>query len=875
MRKKLLKKITQKTIIIIAVFVLIISIIFPTKSQAVDVGGVLAKPITSFALFLLDTVEGGLQYYFIGGPFRTVTVTFDAEEYLTIEKMLKLSQNKSDKKVEDDVSDYQSWISENFAGNDEAGWDYVVTKFSPAEIFSNKIPMFSINFIDPPDSGVEQKSIASSLQGTISSWYKALRMLAFVGMLSILVYVGIRIILSSTAADTAKYKNMIMDWVVALFLLFFLHYIMEFTIVVTDSITAMVSSVGGKDFEVVLKNGNADDDAKVNLGDKPYVTNLMGLARFRAQNENLAPRLIYLVIYAMLVGYTVIFAFAYLKRTLMMAFLTVISPIVVLTYPIDKISDGNAQGFDMWLKEYVFNALLQPVHCILYSVLVGSSIELAADNPFYAIAAMMFILPAEKIMRKFFNFQKAQAGTMSGIEGFAGGLLANNLISGVKSRITSGSSGGNAGGDNSSSGSGGTSNGKLRMQNKPSLGDAFGGDNQSSSESQNSQSSSSSRRSTTDIERPKNKELTPEEKARQQELQNRKKELENMLNDPNMNQEDKDALQEQLDYYNDQIREAEEQQLDEYNKQLNEAMENAANENDLNQAGAGRPELMTANQAQQMLEDERQKDDLGNKDDIRLKELEEAKDKKDNKRVIRGFKNILTSPEMKEGLKKGLKAGVRFTAGGGAALASGGIALATSGGDLSTALTAAAGGYAVGAGVTGKAIEMGKSIAGKASSAASTLSYRYTEGADGLQAAQRQLEQKELEKQEKEFMKDTSNQQKYKQMAYKLGTNDYKQVMKDAYKLQTSGIKEENVEKTLEVAYGKPNGEAGVGLDKAAAVAVQTQKYGKDVILDKRKSQVLEKKFANEIMQKGNGNISEQQAQEKAKDVIRIYERFT
>lgn len=871
MKKKLLKKITQKTIIIIAVFVLIISIIFPTKSQAVDLGGVLAKPLTEFALFLLDTIEGGLQYYFIGGPFATITVTFNGEEYLNIEDQLKLSENASDKKVQDNIEDYQSFLTAYIPFDDTKGWDYVVTKFSPAEIFANKIPMFSINFIDPPDTGDNQESIASALQGTISSWYKALRMLAFVGMLSILVYVGIRIILSSTAGDKAKYKNMIMDWVIALCLLFFLHYIMEFTIIVTDSITSMVSSVGGGDFEVEIMDGESEADTP-DIDDTPYITNLMGLARFRAQNENLAPRLMYILIYAMLVGYTLIFTFAYLKRTLMMAFLTVISPIVVLTYPIDKISDGNAQGFNMWLKEYVFNALLQPVHCILYSVLVGSALELAIDNPIYAIAAMMFILPAEKIMRKFFNFQKAQAGTMSGMEGFAGGLIANNLISGVKNRLTSGNSGGNAGGDNTSSGSGGTSNGKLRMQNKPSLGDAFGGDNQSSSRSQNSQSLSTSKRSTREIKRPENKELTPQEKAKQEELQNRKKELEDMLNDPNMNQEDKDALQEQLDYYNDQIREAEEQQLDEYNKQLNEALENAENENDLNQAGS--PGLMTANQAQQMLEDERQKDDLGSKDDIRLKELEEAKDKKDNKRVIRGFKNILTSPEMKEGLKKGLKTGARFTVGGGTALVSGGIALAASGGDLSTALAATAGGYAVGSGATSKAIDMGKSIAGKASSAASTLSYRYTEGADGLQAAQRQLEQKELEKQEKEFMKDTSNQQKYKQMAYKLGTDDYKQVMKDAYKLQTSGIKEENVEKTLEVAYGKPNGDAGVGLDKAAAVAAQTQRYGKDIILDEKKSQLLEKKFANEIMTKGAGNLSEQQAKERAKEVMKIYGKF-
>ena len=40
-----------------------------------------------------------------------------------------------------------------------------------------------------------------------------------------------------------------------------------------------------------------------------------------------------------------------------MAFLTIIAPLVALTYPIDKINDGKAQAFNMWFKEYIFNLL--------------------------------------------------------------------------------------------------------------------------------------------------------------------------------------------------------------------------------------------------------------------------------------------------------------------------------------------------------------------------------------------------------------------------------------------------------------------------------------------------------------------------------------
>ena len=38
-----------------------------------------------------------------------------------------------------------------------------------------------------------------------------------------------------------------------------------------------------------------------------------------------------------------------------MAFLTLIAPLVALTYPIDKMNDGQAQAFNRWMKEYIFN----------------------------------------------------------------------------------------------------------------------------------------------------------------------------------------------------------------------------------------------------------------------------------------------------------------------------------------------------------------------------------------------------------------------------------------------------------------------------------------------------------------------------------------
>ncbi len=80
------------------------------------------------------------------------------------------------------------------------------------------------------------------LRQIIAGWYVTLRTIAVVGLLSVLIYIGIRIIISSTASDKAKYKQRLIDWVVAFCLLFFMHYIMSATLTVVDKVNDVLGA---------------------------------------------------------------------------------------------------------------------------------------------------------------------------------------------------------------------------------------------------------------------------------------------------------------------------------------------------------------------------------------------------------------------------------------------------------------------------------------------------------------------------------------------------------------------------------------------------------------------------------------------------------
>ena len=329
---------------------------------------------------------------------------------------------------------------------------------------------------------VELESTAYQLRNVVANWYIILRNMSLVALLSILVYVGIRIMISSTAADKSKYKQMLIDWVVAICLLFVLHYIMSFANLATRKIIDVVDSTAvvkdssklsddipdeikqkemSKD-GVVIGEGNQvfiiDQQKQVNEAWKVLVeeraktlgvndesetefyelfqdnklywptSNFTEQARMMLQYvdkdsdaSNYAYASIgYKLIYCILVIYTFIFVFTYLKRTIYMAFLTLIAPLVALTYPIDKMNDGQAQAFNRWMKEYIFNLLIQPLHLILYMVLVGSAYEFATKNIIYVVVALGFLTPAEKLLRSFFGFEKAHTpGLLAGPAGAA------------------------------------------------------------------------------------------------------------------------------------------------------------------------------------------------------------------------------------------------------------------------------------------------------------------------------------------------------------------------------------------------------------------------------------------------------------------------
>ncbi len=273
---------------------------------------------------------------------------------------------------------------------------------------------------------------AMELKATVAKWYYTLRNLAVVSLMIVLLYIGIRILIASVASEKAKYKQMIKDWIVAICLIFVMQYIMIFANNFVDMIVGLFSNVAGQNLHTVSVD-KPDEELvkglkKVGLSD--YVTsdgnlnvptNLMGKVRMLAQEQSGTLLYIgYAMCFLVLVFYTAYFCFVYAKRLLWTMFLTIIAPLVAVSYPLDKIGDGKSQAFDLWLKEYIFNLVIQPFHLLIYIVFVSSAFDLAGNNVIYSLIVLGFMLPAEKFLRKMFGFDKTTtAGFIGSVAGAA------------------------------------------------------------------------------------------------------------------------------------------------------------------------------------------------------------------------------------------------------------------------------------------------------------------------------------------------------------------------------------------------------------------------------------------------------------------------
>lgn len=167
------------------------------------------------------------------------------ENYYVLDKIKDAYNGKIEKSY--DIVDNKK--TEEISFTDGKGTKYYIVKGYEIDVnvatpgITNGIKGYYGTLYVLEEDDLYKESIAEQLRGIISGWYVNLRNFAVVISMVVLLYIGIKIITSTIASDKAKYKQMLVDWLVSICLIFAMQYIMTFSNTFVGYLTNAINSI--------------------------------------------------------------------------------------------------------------------------------------------------------------------------------------------------------------------------------------------------------------------------------------------------------------------------------------------------------------------------------------------------------------------------------------------------------------------------------------------------------------------------------------------------------------------------------------------------------------------------------------------------------
>lgn len=266
-----------------------------------------------------------------------------------------------------------------------------ITEINIEDIIFNKIQLLDVNVFTntPGGMAISSGSVVGIIHEGIRTWYYTFRNVGIAGMLITLLYLGIRMALSTVPEGKAKYKQMLIGWIYGFAIVFFVHYFILIVITFNESLLQILPK-------------------ETELGTTIFQEIEAGMYQI-----DFVDSMLYIVVFLILLYYTIRFLFVYLKRYLTVMILIMMAPLMGIVYSIDRINGNKTSGhFTIWLQEFTINVLIQFVHAVIYVVFVATVLQMIQQAASIATMIIVFImlkfmLEAEVLVKRMFKLNKA------------------------------------------------------------------------------------------------------------------------------------------------------------------------------------------------------------------------------------------------------------------------------------------------------------------------------------------------------------------------------------------------------------------------------------------------------------------------------------
>ena len=257
----------------------------------------------------------------------------------------------------------------------------------------------------------------------VAMWYRVIFLLSVAAMLLVLIALGIKMAVASLASEKAKYKNMLVDWVVGMIIIFTIQMIMYAAIVFCEMTVDMVRKAGNEVNRHEINNmsmteQNPDDmnsDGTKIISNQEIEIDVYEELRTRAYDPKLTVGMTGMIMYMAMVYYAVRYTFMYLRRLLTLSILTIMAPAVGVGYAFQKVFTGRQMSFKKWLQEYILSLFIQVIHAIIYAVFISQALVFSLQSisgMLFALVLIHYAFTLDKLFRKVFNFSSKSLGDM-------------------------------------------------------------------------------------------------------------------------------------------------------------------------------------------------------------------------------------------------------------------------------------------------------------------------------------------------------------------------------------------------------------------------------------------------------------------------------
>ena len=340
-------------------------------------------------------------------------------------------------------------------------------------IIFNKVDALNANFFN---SSINPSGAPASkfVRAAINEWYSLLGQIVIIVFLMALAAVGIMTMLGGPGKK-AKAQELFVKWIIGIAIYYFFPYVMKYAFNLNEAIIQMIQSTFNGGNELVnsyigelsdLKHADLEFRSPQYVTQSSYILTLGSeeatsayinrletyeskgdIMRMMRAMAGITARLLYVILWFIMLGQLIIFVFIYYKRYLMIAFLIAVFPITLFEYIIGSIVTGKQSAISGWSKEFFVNVFLQSIHAVIYGIITGIIMNQllnvmqtgnSADiNWFLMIVGVNFVFTGEKTLREIINAMATES-VKTGDDVMKSAKGGMNKVKGAVGKVTGG-----------------------------------------------------------------------------------------------------------------------------------------------------------------------------------------------------------------------------------------------------------------------------------------------------------------------------------------------------------------------------------------------------------------------------------------------------